>query len=109
MSPIVTPDYLSVRIGSCCSDVMPVILTEAQRIPTSGARAAELVPVAGFDLLAIPQLAMDAPESPPGMNGGDSDTDLLLLRRHGRQYVPWMTLPGPGGEDAEFFAIGDRS
>jgi len=88
---------------------MPVILTEVQRIPTSGARAAEPVPVAGFDLLAIPQLARDTPDGPPGMNGGDSDTDLLLLRRHGRQYVPWLTLPAPGGEDAEFFTIGDRS
>jgi hypothetical protein len=88
---------------------MPVILTEAQRIPTSGARAAEPVAVAGFDLLAIPQLARDTPDSPPGMNGGDSDTDLMLLRRHGRQYVPWLTLSAPGGEDAEFFTIGDRS
>jgi hypothetical protein len=88
---------------------MPVILTEVQRIPTSGARAAEPVPVAGFDLLAIPQLARDTPDGPPGINGGDSDTDLLLLRRHGRQYVPWRTLPAPGGEDAEFFTLGDRS
>jgi hypothetical protein len=87
---------------------MSVILTEAQRIPTSGARAAEPVPVAGFDLLAIPQLARDSPDSPPGMNGGDSDTGLLLLRRHNRQFVPWLTLPAPGGEDAEFFTIGDR-
>ena len=88
---------------------MPVILTEAQRIPTSGARAAEPVPVAGFDLLAIPQLARDSPGAPPGMNGGDSDTELLLLRRHGGTYVPWRTLPAPGGEDAEFFTVGDRS
>ena len=88
---------------------MPVILTEAQRIPTSGARAAEPVPVAGFDLLAIPQLARDIPGAPPGMNGGDSDTELMLLRRHGGTYVPWRTLPAPGGEDAEFFTVGDRS
>lgn len=60
---------------------MPVTLTEVQRIPSSGARAVEPVAVAGFDLLAIPQLAKDAPGSPPGMNGGDSDTKLLLLRR----------------------------
>ncbi|HEX3713803.1 MAG TPA: hypothetical protein VHV09_13510 [Trebonia sp.] len=88
---------------------MPVILTETQRIPTSGARAAEHVPVAGFDLLAIPQLARDIPGAPPGMNGGDSDTELLLMRRHDRMYVPWLTLPAPGGEDAEFFTVGDRS
>lgn len=87
---------------------MPVILTEVQRIPTSGARAAEPVPVAGFDLLAVPQLARDIPGRPPGMNGGDSDTDLLVLRRHDGQYVPWAALPAPGGEDAEFFNIGGR-
>ena len=88
---------------------MPVTLTEVQRIPTSGARAAEPVPVAGLDLLAVAQLARDAPDGPPGMNGGDSDTDLLLLRRHEGQYVPWRALPAPGGEDAEFFTIGERS
>jgi hypothetical protein len=88
---------------------MPVTLTEVQRIPTSGARAVEPVPVAGFDLLAIPQLARDTTDGPPGMNGGDRDTDLLMLRRHGGQYVPWAALPAPGGEDAEFFTIADRS
>ena len=88
---------------------MPVILTEVQRIPTSGARAVEPVQVGGHDLLAVPQLAMDAPGTPPGMNGGDSDTELLLLNRTGDRFEPWGTLPAPGGEDAEFFTIGDRS
>ena len=88
---------------------MPVTLTEVQRIPTSGARAVEPVRVGGHDLLAIPQLAKDIPGGPPGMNGGDSDTDLLLLNRAGGRFEPWATLPAPGGEDAEFFTIGDRS
>jgi Domain of unknown function (DUF5624)/EPTP domain len=88
---------------------MPVTLTEIQRIPTSGARAVEPVPVAGHDLLAIPQLARDVPGGPPGMNGGDSDTELLLLHRNGGRFEPWRTLPAPGGEDAEFFTIGDRA
>ena len=86
-----------------------MILTEVQRMPSSGARAVEPVSVAGLDLLAIPQLAKDVPGAPPGMNGGDSDTELLLLRRDGGQYVPWAALPAPGGEDAEFFTIADRS
>ena len=43
------------------------------------------------------------------MNGGDSGTDLLLLNRAGGRVGPWATLPAPGGEDAEFFTIGDRS
>ena len=88
---------------------MPVTLTEVQRIPTWGARAVEPVRVGGHDLLAIPQLAKDIPGGPPGMNGGDSDTDLLLLNRAGGRFEPWATLPAPGGEDAEFFTIGDRS
>ena len=88
---------------------MPVTLTEVQRIPTSGARAVEPIQVGGHDLLAIPQLAKDIPGGPPGMNGGDSDTDLLLLNRAGGRFWTWATLPAPGGEDAEFFTIGDRS
>jgi hypothetical protein len=88
---------------------MPVTLTEVQRIPTSGARAVEPVNVAGRYLLAIPQLAKDSPGTPPGMNGGDSDTDLLLLNRDGDGFEPWGALPAPGGEDAEFFTIGDRA
>jgi hypothetical protein len=45
------------------------------------------------------------------MNGGDSDTELLLLRRaEGTDtYEPFQTLPAPGGEDAEFFRIGERA
>jgi hypothetical protein len=88
---------------------MSVTLTEVQRIPTSGARAVEPVRVAGHDLLAIPQLARDVPGEPPGMNGGDSDTELLLLSRTGDRFELWGTLPAPGGEDAEFFTIGDRA
>jgi hypothetical protein len=88
---------------------MPVTLTEVQRIPTSGARAVEPVRVAGRDLVAIPQLAVDVPGPPPGMNGGDSDTSLLLLDRAAGGLAPWATLPAPGGEDAEFFTIGDRA
>jgi hypothetical protein len=88
---------------------MPVTLTEIQRIPTSGARAVEPVWVPGHDLLAIPQLARDVAGGPPGMNGGDSDAELLLLDRSGDHLEPWGTLPAPGGEDAEFFTIGDRA
>ena len=88
---------------------MQAALTEIQRIPTSGARAVAAFTVAGRQLLAIPQLARDAPGSPPGMNGGDSDTELLLLQSAGGRFEPWSALPAPGGEDAEFFTIGGRS
>ena len=84
-------------------------MTELQRIPTSGARAVETFAVGGHELLAVPQLALDVPGEKAAMNGGDSDTDLLLLRRVDERFVPFATLAASGGEDAEFFTIGDRS
>ncbi len=84
-------------------------LREHASIPTSGARAVEPFELDGMRLLAIPQLAYDVPGTPADMNGGDSDTDLLLLRRGTHGYEPWQVLPAPGGEDAEFFRIGERA
>ena len=88
---------------------MPATLTELQRIPTSGARAVTAFTVDDMELLAIPQLAVDVSGTEAGMNSGDSDTDLIILRRHDGVYEPHALLPAPGGEDAEFFTIGDRS
>lgn len=87
---------------------MGVTVTELQRIPTSAARAVEPFEVGGMQLLAVPQLALDQPGEPAAMNGGDSNTELLLLRRTGDGYRPFATLPAPGGEDAEFFTVGGR-
>lgn len=80
-----------------------------QSIATSGARAVEPFELDGMQLLAIPQLAYDIPGSKIDMDGGDSDTDLLLLRRGADGYEPFQRLTAPGGEDAEFFRIGDRA
>jgi hypothetical protein len=88
---------------------MQAPLHEIQRIPTSGARAVKSFTAGGLDLLAIPQLAYDVPGGVIGMNAGDSETTLLLLRRHGDEYVPYAELPAPGGEDAEIFRIADRT
>ena len=60
-------------------------------------------------LQAIPQLATDIPGQPAHLNAGDSDTELLLLRRTTDGYEPFQTLPVPGGEDAEFFRIDGRA
>ena len=87
----------------------PRHLVEWCRIPTSGARAVEPFDLDGRSLLAIPQLAYDVPGTPADMNGGDSDTNLLLLRRTAEGYEPFQTLPTSGGEDAEFFRIGERA
>lgn len=84
-------------------------LTAQQRIRTSGARAVEYFTVSGLQLLAIPQLAVDVPGAEPNMNGGDSATEMLLLRRRAGRFEPWSTIAAPGGEDAEFFRIGERA
>ena len=84
-------------------------LTEWCRIPASGARAVAPFDIDGLSLLAIPQLARDIPGEPANMNGGDPDTDLLILRRTETGYHSFQTVPAPAGEDAEFFRIGDRA
>jgi hypothetical protein len=84
------------------------LLLEIGRLPTSGARACELFRMDGRLLLAVPQLAYDVPGTPAHMNGGDSDTDLLLFAWSADGFAPAGRLPVPGGEDAEFFTIGDR-
>ncbi|MCW2757505.1 MAG: hypothetical protein JWO46_1251 [Nocardioidaceae bacterium] len=88
---------------------MPVTLTRCQSIPTSGARAVEAFRVDDLELLVVPQLAVDVPGEATGINAGDSDTDALVLRRAGEGYRPFATIPAPGGEDAEFFTVGNRS
>ncbi|MFI6096470.1 hypothetical protein ACIA8G_12990 [Lentzea sp. NPDC051213] len=82
------------------------LLTELWRIPTSGARGVTPFTIGDQEFLAIPQLAMDAEGTPPGMNGGDSVTDLLVLLREADGYTEYQRIPAPGGEDAEVFSIG---
>ena len=82
-------------------------LVEHQRLATSGARAV-LAFTAGDALrLAVPQLAIDVPGTPANMNGGDSNIDMPLYRWSGGHFVEDGSLPVPGGEDAEFFRIGE--
>jgi hypothetical protein len=85
-----------------------VSLTEAGRLPTSGARAVEPFRIDGTTFLAVPQLATDIPGQPPDINGGDSDTSLRVLRADDGRFVEHQRLNVPGGEDAEFFRIDDR-
>lgn len=84
-------------------------LTEQYRITASGARTVEPFEVGGRSLVAIPQLSRDIPGEPANMNGGNADTTLLVLQRGDDGCTPFQELPVPGGEDAEFFRIGDRA
>ncbi len=83
------------------------LLRARDRISTSGARGVTPFVIAGQRYLAIPQLAMDAQDTPGGMNGGDSTTDLLVMRRDRHGYALHQRIAAPGGEDAEFFTIGE--
>jgi EPTP domain len=82
------------------------VLSEHQRLPTSGARAVLPFAIAGVQYLIVPQLAVDIPGAPAHMNGGDSDIGAPIYRwEHGRWEERGM-LPLSGGEDAEFFNLG---
>ena len=82
-----------------------MLLSEHQRLPTSGARAVALFTVAGVQYLAVPQLARDMPDTPAHMNGGDSDTGALIYRWSGGRFVDDSVLPLTGGEDIAVFRL----
>jgi EPTP domain len=81
------------------------LLVEQQRLATSGARAVHLFTLDDELRLAIPQLALDKPDSPAAMNGGDSNTNLKLYRWTEGKFIADGELPVPGGEDACFFRV----
>lgn len=85
------------------------LLYPVQRLHTSGARAVEAFKIDSILHLAIPQLAEDIPDFPSDMNGGNSDVGLIIFRHNGTNFEHRWTLPLSGGEDAEFFQIGDRA
>jgi hypothetical protein len=89
--------------------VVSTILIEHQRLATSGARAVLPFALEGAQYLIVPQLAVDVPGTPAHMNGGDSDTGARVYRwQHGRLVEDGL-LPLSGGEDAEFFNLGEES
>ncbi|CAN5494053.1 hypothetical protein BH10PSE18_BH10PSE18_39640 [soil metagenome] len=80
-----------------------------QDLDTSGARAVEIFVHQGTRYLVVPQLAVDVPGQPALITVGNSDIDALVYRWQDESFVPHTRLPVPGGEDAEFFTIGDRA
>jgi len=85
------------------------LLHLVQELDTSGARAVMPFRLDGQLYLAIPQLAGDVDGQPANMNGGDSDISLIVYRHQPAGFVEHQRLPVSGGEDAEFFKIGDRA
>ena len=86
-----------------------MILMEHQRLPTSGARADVPFALTGSQYLIVPQLAVDVPGTPAHMNGGNSDVGAAIYRWQDGRLVEDGLLPLCGGEDAEFFALGEDS
>ncbi len=76
-----------------------------QRLATSGARTALPFDVDGTLYLAVPQLAEDSGQPVANMNGGDSDTDLILYRWTDGAFTEHERLAVPGGEDVLAFDI----
>lgn len=85
------------------------LLRPVQELDTSGARAVAPFELDGTLYLAIPQLAQDIDGQPAHMNGGDSDVSLIVYRHRPGGFVEYQRLPVSGGEDAEFFRIGNRA
>ncbi|HEY6618791.1 MAG TPA: hypothetical protein VIY68_04535 [Steroidobacteraceae bacterium] len=86
-----------------------MILVEHQRLATSGARAVVTFALGGTQYMIVPQLAVDMPDTPAHMNGGDSDTGAPIYRWQQNRFVEEGALPLSGGEDAEFFNLGEES
>src|SRR5258706_16457726 len=82
------------------------LLVEHQRLATSGARAVLPFRTDSQLRLAIPQLAVDIPGTPPYMNGGDSNIDMLLYSWTGGRVIQGGRLPVPGGEGGVLFRDG---
>jgi hypothetical protein len=78
-------------------------------LDTSGARAVAPLNWIGKLYLAIPQLAQEIDGQRAHMNGGDSDVSLIVYRHGTGGFVEYQRLPVSGGEDAEFFRIGNRA
>ncbi|MFJ5987109.1 hypothetical protein [Lentzea sp. NPDC092896] len=85
------------------------ILSEHQRLATSGARGAHVFRTGDGLHLVVPQLAEDVPGQVADMNGGDADVDALLYRWEGARFVEVDRLPCPSGEDAVSFRSGGRT
>ena len=85
------------------------LLHPIQELDTSGARAVAPFELDGKLYLAIPQLSQDIDGRTAHMNGGDSDVSLIVYQHQPSGFVEYQRLPVSGGEDAEFFRIGNRA
>jgi EPTP domain len=83
-----------------------MILSEHQRLPTTGARAVLSYVISGARYLIVPQLSKDVENTPAHMNGGDSDTGAPIFKWSAGRFVQHDELPLTGGEDIDYFQLG---
>jgi len=83
-----------------------MILTEHQRLSTTGARAVLPYVISGARYLIVPQLSKDVENTPAHMNGGDSDTGAPIFKWSAGRFVEHDSLPLSGGEDIDYFQLG---
>lgn len=79
-----------------------------QNIPSSGARGVELFEIKGEQYLAIPQLSEDINGDTPNMNGGNSETYVLIYKWQDNKFVEYQKIPSQGNEHTSFYTIADR-
>ena len=100
-------DTLSPVVAADASRIAGGLLSEYQRLPTSGARTALPFELEGRLLLAIPQLSEDIPGQDAHMNAGNSDIDAIIYRWEDGEFVEHERLFTPAGEDILIFSIGE--
>lgn len=85
------------------------ILTPYEYLDTSGARELTPFTVNNEHFIAVAQLAKDIPDTPPNMNGGDADVDVLIYKMDHGKHTVYQRIPGHGNESATFFTIGQEA
>ncbi|WP_298624650.1 hypothetical protein [uncultured Legionella sp.] len=83
------------------------ILSPYEYLDTTGARELTPFTINNEYFIAVAQLARDIPGTPPNMNGGDADVDVLIYKINHGKHVIHQRIPGHGNESTAFFTIGN--
>lgn len=84
-------------------------LVPYQYLKTSGARDITPFTINGSQYIAIPQLSKDVPDTPPDINGGNADVDILIFKWINNKFRLYQKIPGHGNEGTTFFRIGNQA
>lgn len=85
------------------------LLTPIQYFKITGARELTPFTLNGEHYIAAAQLARDIPNTPPSMEGGDADVDVVIFKQRGNKFIEYQRIPSHGNEGATFFIMGKSS